>query len=90
MTDKTILQQPGSTRMIVLTPMEDRYARMRLTCGYTGETLCEWFVMKRDVAAMITELERDKYRTLSILNINNSKDTDYEEKDEDTDASQVA
>lgn len=88
MNETTILQAPGSTRMIVLAPMEDRFARMRLTNGYTGETLCETFVLKRDVPAMIAELERDEYKIISTISINNFKDDANEEKEQSTDAGQ--
>ena len=61
----TILQQHGSTCMIIIQPEDDMYMRMKIVDGISGETKTEWFIHKRDVSGKIAELEGDKYMVIN-------------------------
>jgi hypothetical protein len=61
----TILRQPGRTRWVVFEPDDNRFMFMRLVCGISGEVLCQWSVMKKDVPLMISSWEADKYRIIN-------------------------
>ena len=86
----TILQRRGSTRWVVFQPSDGKFMKMKLVCGFSGETYCEWFILKKDTPLMIASWEADKYRILSTINTNNLKDDANEEEEESADASQVA
>ncbi len=66
MTDKiTILRQPGSTRWVVFQPEDNRFMKMKLVCGFSGEVFCQWSILKKDVPSMVASYEADGYRIIN-------------------------
>lgn len=76
----TILRQPGSTRWIVFQPDDDKFTKMKLVCGFSGEIFCQWGILNKDVPGMIASWEGDGYKILSTINTNNFKDVRMKKK----------